>query len=195
MELIGRIVKLQVQRYSMKQGNDQHFWYDTGSLAWVPELEATPDGAVGFTESGEAIVDVHNRSHPQSRRRVANALSIGMTSHYAAMRARFGPHVVDGVAGENFLVEAGREQTIDDVKAGLVIVNAEGERVDLVRVEIAEPCLKFSRFVLGMAPEEAGGPHVTVALKFLRNGRRGFYATYDGPAVRVKVGAQMYINR
>jgi len=192
MREIGRIVLLQVQRSSMKQGQDPNFWYDTRALASVPEVEVTPEGVIGFTESCDAIVDVHNRFHPQTKRRPENAFSMGFTSHYTRMRERFGAHMTDGIAGENFLVQTEREQTIDDVKAGVVIENHEGKRVELVRIEIAEPCLKFSRFALQMTPEAPGGKHVTEALQFLRKGLRGFYACYDGLPVRVKTGARVF---
>src|SRR5437867_10710652 len=100
MDLIGTIVRLQIQRSSLKLGERPRRWFDPSPLLEVPALEVSPDGVVGLLHDGTRIVDVHNREHPQSKHGSGNGISVGFTSHYAQMRARLGERLVNGIAGE-----------------------------------------------------------------------------------------------
>jgi hypothetical protein len=194
VELIGQIVRLQVQESSLKVGERLHRWYDPAPIRAVPALTLDAHGVIGRTDTGDTISDVHNATHPASKNRAgSNGISVGFTSHYGAMRARFGDHLMDGIAGENILVATERTFTEYDFVAGLRIETTDGATIDLEQVIIAEPCVEFSRFSLRY-PNDAPADHaVTDALNFLRKGTRGFYATYRGVPVTITVGACLYL--
>jgi hypothetical protein len=180
VKAIGRIVRLQVQRSSLKVVEGEAKRYDPAPIVAVDAISVTSDGAVGLPER---IVDVHNASHPMSKNGGTNPLSIGFTSHYRLMRERFGPHVADGIAGENILVEAdGRIRLEDD----LVVVTAEGRELRLTGARVAEPCEPFTRWALR---DEDG---VKEGLQFLREGTRGFYLRYEGEPGVVRIGDVIY---
>src|SRR5207248_10512039 len=103
MELIGTIVRLQVQRSSLKLGERPRRWFDPAPLVVVPALVLSEAGVVGLLPEGGRIVDVHNREHPESRHGNGNGISVGFTSHYVQMRSRLGDRIVEGIAGENIL--------------------------------------------------------------------------------------------
>jgi hypothetical protein len=182
MVAIGRIVRLQVQRSSLKVGTGEARQYDPGPILPVPALRVGPDGVLGLVEGSEPIVDVHNRQHRTSKNRQDNGVSVGFTSHYLAMRARFGAHLVDGIAGENILVETDRDYRADDLRGTLLIGWAR-----LGDLQSAEPCEPFSRFALAGQVDSPADPRVGEALRFLRHGTRGYYATCPLEAV-VRVG-------
>lgn len=193
MQLIGTIVHLQVQRGRLKPGEKPWRRYDPAPILAVPELRLTPIGAVGRTEDGGEVVDVHNRDHPDSRHRGENGVSVGFTAHYAAMRTRFGDHLADGIAGENILVETDRPVHELEVSRGVLIETSDGDAVRLDEVIVAEPCVEFSRFALRHPDDAPSDEAVTDALRFLRGGMRGFYAVYrDEPAV-LRVGDRVYL--
>lgn len=195
MELIGRIVRLQVQETSLKVGERLRRWYDPAPMRPVPMLILDEHGVIGRTETGDTILDVHNMTHPASKSRAgSNGISVGFTAHYDAMRARFGDHLADGIAGENILVATERLFMEDDVAVGLRIETDDGTAIDLEQIIIAEPCVEFSRFSLRY-PLDAPSDHaVTDALNFLREGTRGFYATYRGAPKAITVGARVYLR-
>ena len=105
MTPLGKVVRLQVQAAALKSGERPNRVYGTAPIVEVEELLLTPEGAVGMDAAGARILDVHNTAHPETRYSDGNTVSFGLTSHYARMRERFGPHMVDGCAGENILVE------------------------------------------------------------------------------------------
>ena len=177
MREIGRIKLVQVQRSPLKLGRSPNAYYDPSPLLVVDTLLVTPHGAIGVTAEGERITDIHHAHHPASRNSCGkNDLSVGFTSHYAAMRARFGQHLVDGCAGENILVETNSPFTLVGVAGGLAIQNpVTGQIVYLTQLKIAAPCVEFSQYAanygMPLPPQE-----LQAALQFLHNGRRGFYA-------------------
>jgi hypothetical protein len=180
MQLIGSVVRLQVQLRSLKAGERPRRWYDPEPITAVPRLEVDASGVVGWDAGGERLDDVHNLNYPGGRNRGNNHVSIGFTSHYGAMRRRFGNHLRDGIAGENILVATGTAGGLSfvagDLSGELLIETATGP-VRLTELSVAEPCAEFSRFALraeGFDGEEA--PAVRNALQFLRRGMRGYYA-------------------
>ncbi|HEY3110829.1 MAG TPA: hypothetical protein VGL23_18875 [Chloroflexota bacterium] len=187
MVAIGRVVRLQVQRSSLKVGPREARQYDPGPITPVPALRVGPDGVLGLVDGSKPIVDVHNRQHPTSKNRDANGVSVGFTSHYLAMRARFGAHLVDGIAGENVLVETDHDYRADDLRGTLLIGWAR-----LGELQAAEPCEPFSRFALAGQVDGPADPRVAEALRFLRHGTRGYYATCPVEAV-VRIGALVYL--
>jgi hypothetical protein len=145
MELIGTIVRLQIQRSSLKLGERPRRWFDPAPILEVPELRLSSDGVVGVLPDGDQTVDIHNRTHPQTRYGTGNGISVGFTSHYAQMRARHGDRITDGIAGENILVETERAFSQADLPAQIAIEGPDG-LVQLEGVRVIEPCVEFSRY-------------------------------------------------
>ena len=193
LELIGPIVRLQVQTASLKLGEKPHRWFDPAPIRPVPALRLDAGGVTGL--DGGDIADVHHRDHPQSKFRGENGVSIGFTGHYARIRERYGDHLTDGIAGENILGDAGRTITEDDLDAGIVIVSGDGP-LALDAVLVAAPCVEFSKFCAGYALDQRPDRVITETLQFLHQGMRGFYATLAtngaDPAARIAVGDIVY---
>src|SRR5712692_5078569 len=110
MRELGRIVRLQIQRSSLKTGEKPQRVYDPSPLLSVDCLAVGPDGVLGHGGGGAWLVDVHHRAHPETKNEDgAHGVSLGFTSHYGAMHDRFGDRITIGCAGENIIVEtAGR---------------------------------------------------------------------------------------
>jgi hypothetical protein len=221
MELIGTIARLQVQRSSLKLGERPRRWYDPAPLLAVPSLSLDEFGVVGQVPEGTPVIDVHNRKHPASRHGSGNGISLGFTSHYAQMRRRFGEHIVDGIAGENIIVQTNLVFCAADLAKVIVVETASGP-VTLEGVRVIEPCVEFSRYALGYrgqpghdlatpaehdaatleAREVAGpagpdgsgrpDPAVKATLVFLRRGMRGYCATYTHGATVVRAGDRVF---
>src|SRR5712692_36207 len=120
MQDIGRIVRLQIQRGSLKTGEKPTRVYDPTPLFAVDRLALGPDGALGEGSDGSWLVDVHHRAHPRTKNEDgAHGVSLGFTSHYALMRDRFGERIAPGCAGENILAEADRRLDVADLQGGL----------------------------------------------------------------------------
>ncbi len=109
------------------------------------------------------------------------------------MRARFGDHLADGIAGENILVATERVFTEYDVAVGMQIETAEGALIRLEEVIIAKPCVEFSRYALRYPLDAPSDRVVTDALNFLHEGTRGFYCAYHGAPATIAVGASVYL--
>jgi hypothetical protein len=182
---LGQIVRLQVQRSSLKLPNadgaahPQRF--DPSPLVPVPRLLLQPQGVIGLLDDGSRIVDVHHAEHPASKnQRGINDVSVGFTAHYAIMREQFGAHLSDGIAGENVLIQTAERIELDELSGGLAIETQDGTLAVLEAVVVAEPCVPFTRFCLRLAPAEPSGERVTDSLNQLRQGLRGYYANYAG---------------
>jgi hypothetical protein len=181
MRTIGTVTRLQIQRGSLKRGEKPTRLYDPAPLLSVPALSVSPDGALGASPAdGEAwIVDVHHRLHPETKNEDGlHGISIGFTSHYAAMQEHFGERIAVGCAGENIIAQVDRRLTYEELAGGVAILSPEGtERVRLKVLEVAHPCKPFTGWALGktVAPEE-----MKKHLQFLDNGMRGFYCQGEG---------------
>ncbi len=193
MQLIGQIVRLQAQESSLKVGERLRRWYEPGPIRAVPMLMLDTRGVTGRESDGTDVPDVHNATHPASKHRGENGISVGFTSHYVAMRARFGEHLAVGIAGENILVATERIFAEADFAAGIQIETMVGALVRLDAVISAEPCVEFSRYALRYSLDAPSDRAVTNALDFLREGTRGFYATYPGAPATIAVGADVYL--
>ena len=191
---LGRIVRLQVQRSSLKQGAPRATFYEPEPILSVEAMAVDADGARTQADDGTEIIDVHNRLHPQTKFRGENGLSIGFTAHYTEMRARFGDQLSTGIAGENILIEVDEHIDLAAVEAGVVVQGEDGRRVVLGDVCVAAPCAEFSRFCLNDA--SAPAREITTVLQFLHHGMRGYYATAEHPAgkqVELRVGDRVFI--
>jgi hypothetical protein len=194
MHLIGPIVKLQVQVVSLKVGKLRWRHYDPKGLRSVPALELNDGGVQGWTAGDEPLADVHHRDHPDSKNSDGvNGISVGFTSHYAAMRTHFSDHLTDGIAGENILVATDTLLTGADLADRLIIATADGRELRLGYARPAAPCVEFSRYALKFPEDARPNETVTEALRFLGEGMRGFYAAYHGPAERISVGDRLFL--
>jgi hypothetical protein len=189
MRPIGIIKLVQVQRSSLKSGERPNRYYDPAPLLVVDRLLLSPRGVIGLTRDGERIVDIHNADHPMSKNQKGlNGISIGFTSHYRAMRQRFGPHLTDGCAGENILVETDDTFTLGDLGERLVIQTGAGAIVPLTGLLVAAPCVEFSQFAAGQG-ERLPAEALKATLQFLDDGMRGFYASLASEAGEALVRA------
>ena len=180
MELIGTVVRLQLQRSRLKPGEKHQRVYDPAPLLEVDELVVTPRGVTG----PGGMLDVHHADHPDTRNvKLRNGLSVMTRPRYDALRAAYGPHLVDGIAGESLLLDDG-----GDLSGELVLETDEG-RLALVGAA-APPCVEFSRFVLGRGLGDTG-PEVLAAMAALDGGARGFYLRTEGTG-RVRAGARLF---
>ena len=194
VRFIGTIVRLQVQESSLKVGAKPRR-YDPAPIRSVPAVSLSSSGVVGLRENGETVVDVHHHDHPASKNRGGeNGISLGFTTHYLAMRQRFGPHLPDGIAGENFLIEVDQPFPAEDLAGGVVVEGADGRRLELRSVIVAAPCVEFARYALKFPDGARPDATVTAALRFLDEGMRGFYATYEGEPAMVEAGARVYLS-
>jgi hypothetical protein len=138
----------------------------------------------------EAVLDVHHADHPDTRNvRLRNGLSLLPRAHYDALRARYGPHLADGTAGESLLVETTGPWTEADLAGELHLETDDGGTLALSGLRAAPPCVEFSRFCLRL-PLGPVGPAVEQALVDLDGGARGFYARTAGTG-RVRAGARL----
>ena len=191
---IGQILRLQVQRASLKVGQAPRRRYDPTPLCAVSRLTLEDGGVVGWSERDERLDDVHHSSHPASKHRGDNGVSLCFTAHYDAMRERFGAHLADGLAAENILVRTDQLYGEDDLTAGLLIETADGERVRLGDVTVATPCVEFARFSLRFPEDARPDRTVADALAFLNDGMRGYYASYRGAPTPIRVGDRVWIR-
>jgi hypothetical protein len=174
MREIGLIKQIQIQRSSLKQGQRPYRYYDPAPLLAVERLRLNAGGALGVA-GGEQLVDVHHADHPDSKNSGGlNGLSIGFTSHYRAMRERFGSHLADGCAGENMLIETDTIWTLEALGEELLIECRDGRRVALDGLMVAAPCVEFSRFA-NLSADPLSSDLLRATLQFLDGGVRGFY--------------------
>lgn len=195
MGVIGTVVRLQVQRSRLKPGERGARRYDPAPLLEVLALDVGPRGVVGHpgegSGQGEGVLDVHHADHPDTRNvRLVNGLSLLPRAHYAAMRARFGRHLVDGAAGESVLLDTARPWTLDALRGSLALETADGDLLPLTGAVAAQPCIEFSRFCLGVEPDAPVGPEVQAAMADLSDGVRGFYVQAGGSG-RIETGARL----
>jgi hypothetical protein len=191
MREIGRIVRLQIQRSSLKTGNKPDRVYDPAPLLSVPRLAVGTDGALGSANDGSWVVDIHHRHHPSTKNEDGqHGISVGFTSHYEAMQKRFGGQIVVGCAGENIIAETTRRLAYDDVAAGLVVLDQDGRELARFAVlQVAHPCRPFTGWALGKRVEsEVLKEH----LQFLDAGMRGYYCSAEGPGI-ISVGDRLVV--
>jgi len=180
MHEIGRISLLQVQCSSLKLGKRLETYYDPTPLLAVESLRLTPRGVFGIVEDGSEVMDLHHIDHPETHNvRGVNGVSIGFTSHYQSMREAYGEHLVNGIAGENILIEADTIVKLKDLGSSIAIaLQKSGQFAYLTNLKVAAPCIEFSHFAANhgkpLPPDK-----LKATLQFLNNGRRGFYATIE----------------
>ena len=192
MRSLGRIVRLQIQRSTLKTGEKPTRVYDPAPILAVPRLAVGPDGVLGEGPDGSWLVDVHHRGHPHTKNEDgAHGVSLGFTSHYALMQQRFGDRIVPGCAGENVLVDSEERVTLDDLNSGVAVLGTDGrELVCLDVLQVAHPCRPFSGWALGGMVET---DVLKATLQFLDDGTRGFYCVGVGTGI-VSVGDRVVVR-
>ncbi|NDJ87383.1 MAG: hypothetical protein GYB66_16010 [Chloroflexi bacterium] len=170
---IGRICLLQVQIAPLKVGNHRRVYRPEGALRAVETFNLSEQGITAVI-NGEEVYDMHHVHHPASHNRQSNPVSIGFTSHYTDMRARFGAHMGDGVAGENIIVETEGILTEEDLSRGVAVRNTRGELVTIQHLYAIPPCKPFAGFCLQLADTDQHQARVKTALQYLHTGKRGF---------------------
>ncbi|MEM7117785.1 MAG: hypothetical protein AAF614_35470 [Chloroflexota bacterium] len=152
------------------------YFYDASRRVEVDQLTITTSGIEATTAAGKHVLDIHHLNHPDKAYDDDDLICIGFTSHYEAMRGRFGAHMVDGIAGENIIIDCDHEIWPEDLGQQVVIENAHtGHQMRLEMVSHANPCQEFSVFALDHDPhKKVPAAKMKATLQFLGNGRRGF---------------------
>lgn len=191
MQEIGTIVRLQIQRASLKSGVKPNRVYDPAPILAVERLAVSPEGVLGQAADGTWIADIHHRAHPVTKNEDGrHGVSVGFTAHYDAMRERFGERISLGCAGENIIAATERIFGWDDVSGGLALLAADGRiPVRLAVLDVAHPCRPFTGWALGQVVE---AEVLKSQLQFLDGGMRGFYAVGEGTGV-VAVGDRLAV--
>jgi len=172
---LGRVKLVQLQPSGLIIESGTGEIYDPSRRVQVESLLITALGVETATPEGERVLDIHHMKHPDKAYDNKDLVSIGFTSHYAAMRKRFGEHMVDGVAGENIIIEYDQEVWMEDLGQQLAIESAKtGARALLDVVAFAAPCEGFSHFAADSQDEPLPAGELKTTLQFLNNGRRGF---------------------
>ncbi len=174
MQAIGVVQLVQVQQESLKIDlEDGSRAYDPSPLCQVPQILITAKGIIGILESGEEVIDVHHTNHPRSRYRGDNHVSIGFTSHYDAMRHRYGEHLVTGIAAESIIVQTDTRYTSENIGTRLAIRSQKDDTLmHLTAIIPALPCAPFSQFI---ANHKLSPAETKATLQYLSDGMRGFY--------------------
>lgn len=178
-----RIVRLQVQTDPVKIGRTPLRRYEPAAIESVPRIEVGPSGVVGLAERLGSVLDVHHVDHPRTRDPRGNAgVTVMGTGDYARLRADYGEHLTEGVAGETILVDAPDGLGRQPMPPQITVLTAGGPIV-LTQVRVADPCVEFSRFCLELEPSAVVGEDVRRALVDLDDGARGYRAVADGSGV------------
>lgn len=172
---LGKVKLVQLQPSGLIIETPSGYFYDASRRVEVDRIQITSKGIEANTPKGEQVLDIHHINHPDKAYDDDDLVCIGFTSHYEAMRERFGEHMVDGVAGENIIIEYDREVWINDLEQQIAIENVEtGHRVLLDVLSFAAPCNEFSHFAANSQHERLPAANLKTTLQFLNKGRRGF---------------------
>jgi len=172
-------------------------FYDAGRRVEVDRLEITPRGIQATLPTGEQVLDIHHLDHLDKAYGDDDLVCVGFSAHYDAMRAEFGEHMVDGIAGENILIDCSEEVWPEDLGKVLAIENQDtGEIATLEMVSFAAPCVEFSRFCAQRQTEDIPAHRLGEILRFLGNGRRGFLLVLDDvlDVVTVRPGDRVFLS-
>ena len=175
MRELGEVKLVQLQPSGLIIETPSGYFYDASRRVEVDCLQITAKGIEATTPDGEHVLDIHHLDHPDKAYDDDDLVCVGFTSHYKAMRTRFGEHMVDGIAGENIIIEFDEEVWMDDLGQEIAIENQEtGHKTLLDLVCFAAPCDEFSHFAAKSQDERLPAAVLKATLQFLNNGRRGF---------------------
>lgn len=172
---LGKVIITQVQPSGLIYETGDGEIYDPTRRVEVVRLQITNGGVEGVTGQGERLLDIHHAHHPDSHNNGRNAVSIGFTSHYESMQARFGPHLEDGTAGENIIIQADQEFRLPDLSRQIEFQDPGAEiSVSFEVLNFAAPCEEFSHFAANSQGKRLPAEELKSVLQFLGEGRRGF---------------------
>ena len=175
LSLLGKITLTQLQPNGLIIETPSGESFDPSRLLVASHLVLTPQGIETTTPEGERVLDIHHLEHPGKAYDDDDLVCIGFTSHYAAMRTRFGAHMVDGAAGENIIIDSQIEIWPADLGKRIAIENKPTGQISFLDVtRFAAPCSEFSHFAAHSQDKRLPTEELKDTLKFLGNGRRGF---------------------
>jgi hypothetical protein len=192
---LGKIKLVQLQPSGLIIETPSGYFYDASRRVEVNQLWITAKGIEATTPGGKQLFDIHHLDHPDKAYDDDDLICIGFTSHYDAMRAYFGDHMVDGIAGENIIIEYDQEVWEADLGKQIAIENAEtGQMTIMDLVSFAAPCDEFSHFAALSQHERLPAPELKATLQFLNKGRRGFLLVMQEgqAAATVRPGDQVF---
>jgi len=193
---LGSVKLTQLQPSGLIIETPAGYFYDASRRMEVDRLKITPLGIEAITTEGEHVLDIHHIDHPNKAYDNDDLVCIGFTSHYQEMRARFGEHMVDGIAGENIIIEYEQEVWLEDLGQQIAIENADTGRIArLDVVSFAAPCEEFSHFAARSQHKRLSAAELKDTLQFLGNGRRGFLLVFSDnqePAT-VRTGDRVFV--
>lgn len=172
---LGKIKLVQLQPSGLIIETPSGYYYDVTRRVVVNSLLITSKGIEANTPESEHMLDIHHLDHPDKAYDDDDLICIGFTSHYEAMRDRFGKHMGDGSAGENIIIESDQEVWEEDIGPHLAIENKDtGQMMVLDMVSFAAPCEEFSHYAAQSQDKRLPAEDLKDILKFLNKGRRGF---------------------
>lgn len=175
LNLLGYVKLTQLQPTGLIVNTPSGEFYDPSRRLVVDSLQISPLGIEAITPDGEHMLDIHHIDHPDKKYDNDDLVCIGFSSHYAAMRARFGEHMIDGIAGENIIIQAEKEIWPEDLGQRLGFESSEtGDITFLDVVKFAAPCEEFSHFAAQSQHQRLPAAELKATLQFLGNGRRGY---------------------
>lgn len=195
---LGRVKLVQIQPNGLIIETPSGYTYDASRLVKVDCLHITSLGIEADTPDGERVLDIHHINHPDKAYDKDDLVSIGFTSHYQAMRARFGEHMVDGIAGENIIIDYSQEVWPQDLGTQIAIEGvSSGRKARFDVVKFAAPCDEFSHFAANCQHERLPAPELKCTLQFLGNGRRGYLMVLSAnqEPMSVQPGDRVYVIR
>ena len=193
---LGQVKLVQVQPAGLIIDTPSGYFYDASRLVKVDRLYITSLGIEANTAEGEHVLDIHHIDHPNKAYDNDDLVSIGFTSHYQAMRTHFGEHMVDGIAGENIIIEYEQEVWLEDLGQQIAIESADSGRLArLDVVSFAAPCEEFSHFAARSQQKRLPAAKLKSTLQFLGNGRRGFLLVFsdDQEPATVRSGDRVFV--
>ena len=196
LNLLGYVKLTQLQPTGLIINTPSGEFYDPSRRVVVDSLQISPLGIESITPDGEHMLDIHHIDHPDKKYDNDDLVCIGFSSHYAAMRARFGEHMVDGVAGENIIIQAEKEIWPEELGQRIGFESSEtGDITFLDVVKFAAPCEEFSHFAAQSQHQRLPAAELKATLQFLGNGRRGYLLVLsDGhEPVNVQPGDRVFV--
>ena len=196
LNLLGYVKLTQLQPTGLIINTPSGEFYDPSRRVVVDSLQISPMGIEAIIPNGEHVLDIHHIDHPDKKYDNDDLVCIGFSSHYAAMRARFGEHMVDGVAGENIIIQAEKEIWPEELGQRFGFESSEtGDITFLDVVKFAAPCEEFSHFVAQSQHQRLPAAELKATLQFLGNGRRGYLLVLsDGhEPVNVQPGDRVFV--
>lgn len=195
---LGKVKLVQVQPSGLIIETPSGDFYDASRRVEVDHLLITSMGIETTMPDGDHVLDIHHISHPDKAYGNDDLISIGFTSHYAAMRERFGEHMIDGTAGENIIIEYDEEVWMDNIGQQIGIESAKTGQVTLLDlVSFSTPCNEFSHFAANSQDKRLPRKELKSTLQFLNKGRRGFLLLLSNSqrSAIVRPGDRVFVTR